>query len=200
MADQSPADQTPPSSGMQSLSVDSQPPSSSSTPQMSLEEKFKIIRSVGEECIQEDELLNLLNHKPEPICYDGFEPSGRMHIALADICQLGMDQRKVNVLAREFKNFEMLEELDISDNQIRVLPESFRLLSKLRVFRADETPLEVPPREVIKLGAQAVVEFMADLIAKRDTKAAPPKKEKGFWFRICSICWTFQTTNTDDNM
>ncbi|KAH1066631.1 hypothetical protein J1N35_031618 [Gossypium stocksii] len=81
MADQSPADQTPPSSGMQSLSVDSQPPSSSSTPQMSLEEKFKIIRSVGEECIQEDELLNLLNHKPEPICYDGFEPSGRMHIA-----------------------------------------------------------------------------------------------------------------------
>ncbi|KAG4158773.1 hypothetical protein ERO13_D02G137866v2 [Gossypium hirsutum] len=49
---------------------------------MSLEEKFKIIRSVGEECIQEDELLNLLNHKPEPICYDGFEPSGRMHIAL----------------------------------------------------------------------------------------------------------------------
>ncbi|KAG8494846.1 hypothetical protein CXB51_012507 [Gossypium anomalum] len=80
MADQSPADQTPPSSGMQSLSVDSQPPSSS-TPQMSLEEKFKIIRSVGEECIQEDELLNLLNHKPEPICYDGFEPSGRMHIA-----------------------------------------------------------------------------------------------------------------------
>ncbi|KAK8302715.1 hypothetical protein V6Z11_D04G104500 [Gossypium hirsutum] len=87
----------------------------------------------------------------------------------------------------------MLEELDISDNQIRVLPESFRLLSKLRVFRADKTPLEVPPREV-------VVEFMADLIAKRDTKAAPPKKEKGFWFRICSICWPFRTANTDDNM
>lgn len=48
---------------------------------MSFEEKFKIIRSIGEECILEDELLNLLIHKPEPICYDGFEPSGRMHIA-----------------------------------------------------------------------------------------------------------------------
>ncbi|XP_039052234.1 tyrosine--tRNA ligase 1, cytoplasmic-like [Hibiscus syriacus] len=82
MADQSPADQTPPSSDTQSLSVSSQPPSSSSSaPQMCLEERFKIIRSVGEECIQEDELLNLLTHKPEPICYDGFEPSGRMHIA-----------------------------------------------------------------------------------------------------------------------
>nr|KJB43596.1 hypothetical protein B456_007G209000 [Gossypium raimondii] len=101
MADQSPADQTSLSSSMQSLSVDSQPPSSSST-QMSLEEKFKIIRSVREECIQEDELLNLLNHKPKPICYDGFEPSSRMHIAQVDIFQLSMDQRKVNVLAREY--------------------------------------------------------------------------------------------------
>ncbi|THF98109.1 hypothetical protein TEA_024691 [Camellia sinensis var. sinensis] len=48
---------------------------------MSVEEKFRIVRSVGEECIQEDELLNLLTKKPEPVCYDGFEPSGRMHIA-----------------------------------------------------------------------------------------------------------------------
>ncbi|OMO54285.1 Aminoacyl-tRNA synthetase, class Ic [Corchorus capsularis] len=63
----------------QSLSINSQP--SPSSTQLSLEERFKIIRSVGEECIQEDELLNLLKHKSEPISYDGFEPSGRMHIA-----------------------------------------------------------------------------------------------------------------------
>ncbi|GKV04169.1 hypothetical protein SLEP1_g16364 [Rubroshorea leprosula] len=82
MEDQS-LDQTPPSNQMQSLSVNSQDQSSSSdsTPPMSTEEKFLIVRSVGEECIQEDELFNLLAHKPEPICYDGFEPSGRMHIA-----------------------------------------------------------------------------------------------------------------------
>lgn len=48
---------------------------------MTLEERFQMIRTVGEECIQEDELRNLLAHKDEPICYDGFEPSGRMHIA-----------------------------------------------------------------------------------------------------------------------
>ncbi|BBH03366.1 hypothetical protein Prudu_014214, partial [Prunus dulcis] len=35
----------------------------------------------SKECIQEDELRNLLAHKSEPIAYDGFEPSGRMHIA-----------------------------------------------------------------------------------------------------------------------
>ncbi|KAF6141615.1 hypothetical protein GIB67_001167 [Kingdonia uniflora] len=48
---------------------------------LSVEERFNIVRSIGQECIQEDELRNLLAKKPEPICYDGFEPSGRMHIA-----------------------------------------------------------------------------------------------------------------------
>ncbi|KAI5327539.1 hypothetical protein L3X38_026935 [Prunus dulcis] len=59
------------------------PTLSSSNPaiQMSLEEKYQMVRSVAEECIQDYELRNLLAHKPEPICYDGFEPSGRMHIA-----------------------------------------------------------------------------------------------------------------------
>ncbi|KAJ9706487.1 hypothetical protein PVL29_001804 [Vitis rotundifolia] len=75
-----------PTTNMQSLSVnDSQNHDSASSsnpePAMTLEEKFRIVRSVGEECIQEDELMNLLRNKPEPICYDGFEPSGRMHIA-----------------------------------------------------------------------------------------------------------------------
>ncbi|KAJ8761485.1 hypothetical protein K2173_001619 [Erythroxylum novogranatense] len=68
-------EQIAPSEEMDSLSVDS------SSKAMSVEEKFRIVRSVGEECIQEDELFNLLANKPQPICYDGFEPSGRMHIA-----------------------------------------------------------------------------------------------------------------------
>lgn len=46
-----------------------------------VEKRYKIVRSIGEECVQEDELKNLLAKKAAPICYDGFEPSGRMHIA-----------------------------------------------------------------------------------------------------------------------
>ncbi|ONI05987.1 hypothetical protein PRUPE_5G032600 [Prunus persica] len=82
MATEAP-EQAPPADGIQSLSISESPPSSSSSPtiQMSLEEKYQMVRSVAEECIQDDELRNLLAHKPEPICYDGFEPSGRMHIA-----------------------------------------------------------------------------------------------------------------------
>ncbi|KAJ6983725.1 hypothetical protein NC653_026517 [Populus alba x Populus x berolinensis] len=76
-------DQTPPSEEMRSLTVTPSASSSSNptTPQLlSLEEKFQLVRSVGEECIQEDEPRHLLEKKPLPICYDGFEPSG-MHIA-----------------------------------------------------------------------------------------------------------------------
>lgn len=49
--------------------------------ELSLEDRYAVGRSVGEECIQESELLALLEKKPHPVCYDGFEPSGRMHIA-----------------------------------------------------------------------------------------------------------------------
>ena len=48
---------------------------------MSFEERYEIIRSVGAECVTEDDLKNLIMKKPNPVCYDGFEPSGRMHIA-----------------------------------------------------------------------------------------------------------------------
>lgn len=48
---------------------------------MNSDERYALLRSVGEECIQETELRNLVEKKPNMRCYDGFEPSGRMHIA-----------------------------------------------------------------------------------------------------------------------
>ncbi|WZZ10457.1 hypothetical protein YC2023_096378 [Brassica napus] len=46
-----------------------------------VERRYNIIKSVGEQCINDDELRDLLAKKAGPVCYDGFEPSGRMHIA-----------------------------------------------------------------------------------------------------------------------
>ncbi len=48
---------------------------------LSLDDRFKLCRSIAEECIQDSELRNLLDKKPNIVAYDGFEPSGRMHIA-----------------------------------------------------------------------------------------------------------------------
>lgn len=46
-----------------------------------IEAKLDILLSIGEECITRDELASLLEKKPNFLAYDGFEPSGRMHIA-----------------------------------------------------------------------------------------------------------------------
>jgi hypothetical protein len=46
-----------------------------------LEQRFQLCRVVAEECVSDAELRNLLKHRPHPVAYDGFEPSGRMHIA-----------------------------------------------------------------------------------------------------------------------
>ncbi len=48
---------------------------------MNVKERFKLVKEVGEEILTEDELKSLLSKKNHPVAYDGFEPSGRIHIA-----------------------------------------------------------------------------------------------------------------------
>ncbi|MBU3941118.1 MAG: tyrosine--tRNA ligase [Nanoarchaeota archaeon] len=48
---------------------------------MDLKERLKLIEEVGEEIITREELVELLKKKKNPIAYDGFEPSGKIHIA-----------------------------------------------------------------------------------------------------------------------
>lgn len=48
---------------------------------MNLDERIKLIASVGEEVVTLPELRQLLEEKKSPIAYDGFEPSGMAHLA-----------------------------------------------------------------------------------------------------------------------
>ncbi|MFH0837056.1 MAG: tyrosine--tRNA ligase [Candidatus Aenigmatarchaeota archaeon] len=48
---------------------------------MDIDEKMKLIEEVGEEIVTLTELRDLLEKKKRPVAYDGFEPSGRLHIA-----------------------------------------------------------------------------------------------------------------------
>lgn len=48
---------------------------------MKLDERLALVKEVGEEIVTEEELKTLLDAKKRPIAYDGFEPSGRIHIA-----------------------------------------------------------------------------------------------------------------------
>jgi tyrosyl-tRNA synthetase len=54
---------------------------SASTYTMTPEEKVAIVQQVGEEIINSEELLELFKSKEHPVAYDGFEPSGQIHIA-----------------------------------------------------------------------------------------------------------------------
>lgn len=48
---------------------------------MDTDERMDLIRRVGEEIITEEDLRGLLDSKEQLIAYDGFEPSGKVHIA-----------------------------------------------------------------------------------------------------------------------
>ncbi len=47
---------------------------------MKPEERFELVAGVAQEIVTEQELRELLENKPEPVAYDGFEPSGLAHL------------------------------------------------------------------------------------------------------------------------
>lgn len=60
-------------------------------------EMVRTLASIGEEITMEEELVNLVKSflagkKEEVVCYDGFEPSGRMHIAQGLIRALNVNK------------------------------------------------------------------------------------------------------------
>lgn len=62
---------------------------------LSVDDRMALVRSFAQEIVQEDELQRLFANKASPTAYDGFEPSGRMHIA-----QGVMKALNVNKLAK----------------------------------------------------------------------------------------------------
>ena len=48
---------------------------------MTVEDKLAKALSIAAECQEPADLKTVFETKDHPICYDGFEPSGRMHIA-----------------------------------------------------------------------------------------------------------------------
>lgn len=53
-----------------------------------------------------------------------------------------------------------LIELDLSNNQIRALPESIYQLQKLTKLVVDQNPLVIPPLEIVNNGLKAIMEYM----------------------------------------
>ena len=48
---------------------------------LTTDERINLISSIGEEITTPESLINLITNKKDIVAYDGFEPSGRMHLA-----------------------------------------------------------------------------------------------------------------------
>ncbi len=70
---------------------------------MTTEEKLKLVKEVGEEIVTEKELKELLNSEEKLIAYDGFEPSGQMHIAQGIVRTIN-----INKMTKAGVKFKML--------------------------------------------------------------------------------------------
>lgn len=70
---------------------------------MTIEERVQLITEVGEEIITKEDLLSLLKSDEEIIAYDGFEPSGQIHIAQGILRTIN-----VNKMTKAGVKFKML--------------------------------------------------------------------------------------------
>lgn len=70
---------------------------------MTTDEKIKLIKQVGEEVVTEEELRKLIDSGEKIIAYDGFEPSGSIHIAQGILRAIN-----VNKMIKAGATFKML--------------------------------------------------------------------------------------------
>ncbi len=70
---------------------------------MDMKKSLDLVREVGEEIISEDELKELLGSGKQLVAYDGFEPSGMVHIAQGVLRTIN-----INKLTRAGIKFKML--------------------------------------------------------------------------------------------
>ncbi|KAK7265632.1 hypothetical protein RJT34_33254 [Clitoria ternatea] len=63
-------------------------------------------------------------------------------------------------LLETFGDLVYLRELDLSNNQIHALPNTFDRLDNLTHLNLEQNPLEVPPPDIVAQGVQAVKRFM----------------------------------------
>jgi len=70
---------------------------------MNVEDRLALVREVGEEIVTEDELRALLEAKPHPVAYDGFEPSGTIHVAQGILRAINVN--KMTLAGVRFKMF-----------------------------------------------------------------------------------------------
>ncbi|KAL8542919.1 hypothetical protein ACS0TY_003699 [Phlomoides rotata] len=177
---------------------------------------LKLPNTVGNLCSLQR--LNLETNDPEELPYTigscssllelrlDFNPIKALPEAIGKLERLEiltLHYNRVKRLPSTMGNLSSLRELDLSFNELESIPETLCSevnLEKLNIpfkvkklFRADQTPLEIPPRE-------AVVQYMADYVTELDKKSEQTKKTRGsaltyaLWSVLALGTRSFQTS------
>jgi len=117
---------------------------------MDLEKRIDLISQVGEEIVTHGDLRELLRTKSRPIAYDGFEPSGNIHIAQGILRAINVNKMtkagvKFKMLAADWHAWANnklggnLEKIQISGSYlIEVWKASGMDLSKVKFVRSSD--------------------------------------------------------------
>ncbi|KAL0385126.1 UNVERIFIED_CONTAM: protein JOKA2 [Sesamum radiatum] len=89
----------------------------------------------------------------------GLPPSIRGLTSL-EILNLSSNFNDLTELPDTISEVINLKELDLSNNKIHALPDNFGRLVNLTKLKLDENPLEIPPKEVVAAGVDAVRTYM----------------------------------------
>ncbi|KAI4343707.1 hypothetical protein L6164_011024 [Bauhinia variegata] len=88
------------------------------------------------------------------------------------VLNLSSNFSDLHELPETLSDLTNLKELDLSNNQIHALPDTFGRLDNLTKLNLEQNPLELPPIEIVKKGAEAVKSYMAkrriDILAEED--------------------------------
>ncbi|KAL0421759.1 UNVERIFIED_CONTAM: Plant intracellular Ras-group-related LRR protein 9 [Sesamum latifolium] len=83
-----------------------------------------------------------------------------MGLTSLEILNLSSNFNDLTELPDTISELINLKELDLSNNQLHALPDNFGRLVNLTELKLDENPLEIPPKEVVAAGVDAVRTYM----------------------------------------
>ncbi|XP_054807697.1 plant intracellular Ras-group-related LRR protein 1-like [Prosopis cineraria] len=119
-------------------------------------------------------------------------PSAFGRLTNLEVLDLSSNFADLQELPATFSDLINLKELDLSNNQISALPDTFGRLENLTKLNLEQNPLEVPPKEVVRLGAQTVRNYMTTRLVnilneeERDRIAMQEQSQMGWLTRSTS--------------
>ncbi|KAF7838279.1 plant intracellular Ras-group-related LRR protein 9-like [Senna tora] len=120
-------------------------------------------------------------------------PSAFGRLTNLEVLNLSSNFSDLQELPETFGDLIKLKELDLSNNQISALPNTFGRLDSLSKLNLEQNPLEVPPKEIVKQGVQAVRNYMTrrwvDILNEEERSRVEMQEQEQMGWLTRSTSW-----------